>query len=251
MRGSRLLLVLLALLAFAGTLLAQLPAGLVTGAVDDLIDPRSGLAVREPRGTLWRGTARLDLGSATVARVAWRFPERLWPPALGVTIASPYGAAEARIAPAGTDALRAHIDRLELSLAAANRHLRGLGLDLSGRLTGQDVIVEVPLAGDPRVETVLRYSGGRNQYQVGADWYVAELPPLPVELAAAGGRLTVRVTHEASPVLRLEVLPGGRYRLDVHEAAVRLTGHPWEVSASGDDVVFSLEEALAAPGSLR
>lgn len=244
MRVPRSLVVLLALLAFAGTLLSQLPASLVTSPLDGLLEPRWGLALRGPRGTVWRGEARLDLGTEPVAQVAWRFPQAAWPPALGVSVTSVYGAAEARAVPGTEGGLRVHVDALDVPLAAANRHLRGVGLDLSGRLLGSNFVIEVPPSGTPRTDTVLRYSGGRNQYQVGADWFVADLPPLPVALSAADGRLTVRVTHQEAPVLRLEVHPEGRYRVDVHEAAVRLTGHPWEVSERGDAVVFSLEEAL-------
>jgi hypothetical protein len=236
------LLIVLGLLVFLGTVVTQLPASLIATA--GLLPPRADLALRDLQGTLWSGSGQLARAGEGLGRVSWQIPAAPLRPAAAITVDSPFGRLVGELHPTTAGLARLQVAQLQLLPAAANARLVQLGVDLSGTIDGGGFDVLLDSRGLPVLDTTLHYSGGRNQYQVGADWFVTDLPPLDVQLHSADARLTAVVEDRGTPLLRLNATPDGRYVLEVLEAAVRITRHPWPVSDDGNDVIFTVEEQL-------
>lgn len=266
----RLLLFLLGstvvMLVLLVVLLTQLPASTLRLLLqDDRLGP-DGPVVTHLAGRLLEGQASLAArpDDAPLAELRWRWQLHDLAPELAVHLLGAPGDARGRLRlvstppapPVGASAdghaslfadhaVRVRIDTLTLDMAELNRWLRAVGVDLSGAVSGGDFAFDLGPAGVSGLATTLDYSGGRNLYEFGRQWYDVAIPPLQVELSGSGRRLRGVVIDRTTPMLELDFDGDrGSYRLTVREHAVRLAGHPMDVGADSNAIVMQLEEVL-------
>lgn len=264
------LVVLLALGVGLAFLIARVPASAITAVLpNDQRIGTDGPYVTRLAGTLWSGELSLaaTVTEAPVVDVHWTLRLLSSPPHVQIRALGVPGSVSGRLRAVrrpdptttpvtGSDTgwadflartwqIRVHVDSLEGDLAALNRWLRGVGVDVTGAVTGGDFSFDLSRAGIAGLATTLRYEGGRNFYEFGREWYEIMLPPLEIELSGAGGRLNGVIVDGTTPMLEFD-LDGlsGRYALSVREHAVRLSGHPLPIGADTNDVAAAVEGAL-------
>lgn len=233
-----------ALLALLFALALQAPASLVPRLLQSS-GHVSGLNLVDAQGTLWRGTAGLDIGDARLGRLAWSLS-----PASLLMLAPRM---DWRLQDTGlSGSLQASGETLQaraegaLELSHLTPLLARYAIGAQGRLTLSGV--EVHLDGSRvRVGGSIDWSGGRVRLGVGG-WQGQEVLPAMHATATDSSRIFVTLWDEPRdsflPAGEIEFLPDGWVKLGASGHLARRFNQSLGQAEDPDAVVLSVEEQL-------
>lgn len=240
---------LLAIFAYLGFLIANLPASVVWQYARPYL-PLERLPVKlsPPGGTLWAGHMALSYQDHQ-GELQWRLtPWRL------LTGDSPLQAQfrsdllrldlDARWA---EDALELRV-RGNAPLASFNQALKPHGVSVEGTLDLPGLEARI----DPRQQRLLdlkgslHWSGGNVGYPMGMEMRHQQMPGLVGLLGLRGNDIVLDIKENPAALGLAEVLvqQDGIARVAVRRALLDLAGAPWSAQSSAQDVVFRAQQRL-------
>lgn len=229
---------------FVAFAVALAPAALVR----TVLPAEAGVALLDPQGTLWDGTASLYLGGQPAGRLDWNFrPVTVLQGELGYA----FELTGPEHALTGAVGVGAGAGSLVMSGRAAaafvNRWLAPYDIAITGDLMFESVELHVPydyaVSGAGRAGGNATWPGGPIRYRLGGTGYAGSLPPL-VAYLGEGLEAVVYPQDGQTPLLRAELLPDGFVKIGVTQLLTRLAGNPWPGSHADHEVVLEVEEQL-------
>ena len=233
---------------FLGLVVARAPAALVGALM-----PAGPVALVAPSGTVWNGSAELQLRQASVGLLSWRWlPGALAAGELGVVVELQGEGLDAHgIVHVGVGQLRIVDARGQLAEDALQRLLGAYELGANGRLRFDGVQVERARGGYRSARGTVHWGGGTLAYRMQGRRYEASLPPMRAPLAAEGGTLMLAArplqpvgAAGTAPLLRLALRPDGWFVAGASRAFIELAGQPWQGTTAASDIVLEVEEKL-------
>ena len=241
--GKVLAYVAFGLIVFVLALLVRLPASLVTDLVHD---SASGTQVRltDPRGSLWRGEARLSIMQTDFGRLAWRVSPLsmlIFAPRVDWQLQSSDLSGQIELGDALTATVTGSLDTARLAPI-----LSRYAMSAEGQLRFRDLRIErneqaASLSGQ------VDWSGGRVDLGLG-NWRDQQVLPTLRAVATSSTRLTVTLLDDPSgtyvPAGEIELLAGGWVKLGVTGHLAKYFSQSLGDAENPAEIVLAVEEQL-------
>jgi general secretion pathway protein N len=233
---------------FLGLVIARAPAALVGALL-----PAGAVTLAEPSGTIWNGSAEMQLRQAPLGLLSWRWlPGALASGELGVSVdLQGEGLDASGIVHVGPGQLVLAEGRGQLDAQALQRLLGAYDLGANGSLRLDGVQVTRADDGYRSATGTVHWEGGTLAYRMQGRRYEASLPPMRAPLAVEGRTLTLVArplqpvgAAGTAPLLRLALRPDGWFVAGASRAFIELAGQPWQGTTSASDIVLEVEEKL-------
>ncbi len=235
---------------FAGVvfLLALIPAR----AVAPLAERVDGLRFLGATGVWWNGQADVVVRGFAAGRLTWMLaPTALLDGRLGVNWRLRHANHDlSGSAAAGMDSFAATVTG-RMEAATVNEALSFYRMHLGGRFVVDTAGAPRGLAlsyadGELATAGVLRWSGGRTDYELAGQSYQAQMPPMAARLATEAGGPVLRAYMEgvAKPLLSARLDAEGWLHVGMSRRFAELAGNPWPGSGDADAVVLTVQEKV-------
>jgi hypothetical protein len=245
-----LLFIVIFVLAFAGFLIANLPASVAWKYV---IAPAtkaqsSGVIAKSFDGTLWNGRAYVgfrhlegvlswDIGLASV--FAGSLP-------VSIEVDSTAGSIEA-VLDVGPTKQQLRVDDLRLQLAKLNPFLRAQRLTIDGELLAKGLSVEVGSRTLEHISGRFSWDGGAVSYPAGREMHDRILPAFSGALSTgADGAIVlgIRDQNASFDTMRGTWSADGDALWEVTRRVLDVAKEPWSANSSETDVVFKVKKPI-------
>ncbi|SFR77543.1 general secretion pathway protein N [Marinobacter daqiaonensis] len=250
--GKIILLLLLALLAYAVALVVWMPAGWVWSQAAPRVQLPQGVQVQQVSGSLWQGAAGLRIQQRPV-RMTWALS---WPDLvelrqpLDVTLETVSSRVAGDVmlgwpASVAVDATgRIHVPEFEAMIRQAG-----------GALLEGDVIIDrlrlsATDSGLQSATGSARWPGGEVSWPMGDTRQTTVFPPMQATLtdSTRGIFLTVSEQGRPDPAADATITYSGMMEVRVYKRMVDLAGQQWSTSAAPGDVIFQVQQPLVPGG---
>lgn len=245
-----LLFIFIFVLAFAGFLIANLPASIAWKYV---IAPAtkaqsSGVIAKSFDGTLWDGRAHVgfrhlegvlswDIGLASV--VAGSLP-------VAIEVDSTAGSMEA-VLDIGLTKQQLKVDDLNLQLGKLNPFLRAQRLTVDGELVAKALSVEVKSRTVEHISGRFSWDGGAVSYPAGREMHDRVLPAFSGMLSTrTDGAIVLGIRDQAASfdTMRGTWSADGDALWEVTRRVLDVAKEPWSANSSETDVVFKVKKPI-------
>lgn len=234
--------ILIGVLAFLGSALVLMPAGVARLAANRV----DGLAMRAVDGTLWDGQANLAYRGEGIGTLEWTFIPlgvvdgearirwRLSDADLDLSGIAAQGFGRALLNASG-----------HVGAAAVNRVLGRYDIAIGGNFEATDVALVSD--GSVRASGAIAWSGGRTFYRLSGQNYDTVLPAMVAEVRTVDGEHTLDAKladDSAAPLILARLKSTGWIEIGLTRRFTTLAGKPWPIPGDDDAVVLTVEEQL-------
>ncbi|MDK9557319.1 type II secretion system protein N [Marinobacter sp. M216] len=250
--GKVILLVLLGLVVYAGTLVVWIPAGWVWHQASAHVPLPEQVQVRQVSGQVWNGAAGLVVAGYPV-RVDWHLG---WPSLTDLSLPVDISVASSQSSVEGDVTIgwpeRAELNARGQVVVSEFEDLirRSGGAMIEGNVTVDRLNLVWADGRIARVDGFARWAGGQVTWPMGNQTGQARFPPMQANLDTTQGGIALTVAEQdgTGPAAEASILWNGMMEVQVYKRMVDLAGQPWSESASPDDVVFRVKQPLL-PGA--